>query len=114
MIDNYTSLIYGWKISKSNINKFEHELEKVNENWYDDLQEYIIQDHMCGNYLYFGAILAHYDVEEGDDDLVIDDKLISSATKAYNDFINKNPEIDKIFKKYAKGNPQLYLFQNIW
>ncbi len=113
MIDNYTSLIYGWKISKSNINAFEHELEKINENWYDNLQKYIIQDHMCGNYLYFGAILAHYDCND-ENELIINDKLIKSATKAYNDFVNNNSEIDKVFKKYAKGKPQLYLFQNIW
>ena len=113
MIDNYTSLIYGWKLTGDKMDKFEEAMEEINEDWFDDAENVVIKDHMCGNYIYFGAILAHYDSNE-ENELIIDSKLINKVTKSYNDFIKKNPNIDKIFSKYAKGKPQLYLLQNIW
>lgn len=113
MIDNYTSLIYGWKLTGENVDKFEKAMEEINEDWFDIGQNVVIKDNMCGKYIYFGAILAHYDSDE-ENELVIDNKLINKVTKAYNNFIKKNPDIDKIFKKFEKGKPQLYLLQNIW
>lgn len=113
MIDNYTSLIYGWKLTGDNIKKFENEMEDIDDDWISITDKVVIKDHMCGQYIYFGAILAHYDSNE-ENELVIDDKLIKKSTKSYNDFIKDNPKIDKIFSKYAKGKPKLYLLQNIW
>lgn len=113
MIDNYTSLIYGWKLTGDNITKFENEMEDIDDDWVGITDKVVIKDYMCGEYIYFGAILAHYDSNE-ENELVIDDKLIKKSTKSYNDFIKKNPNIDKIFSKYAKGKPKLYLLQNIW
>lgn len=113
MIDNYTSLIYGWNLTGDKMDKFEADMEKINEDWFDDVQQFVIKDHMCGKYIYFGAILAHYDSNE-ENELIIDDGLIKDVTKSYNDFIKNNPKIDKIFSKYGKGKPQLYLLQNIW
>lgn len=113
MIDNYTTLIYGWKLTGENMDKFENAMEEINEDWFDNVQNVVIKDHMLGKYIYFGAILAHYDSDE-ESELVIDSKLINKVTKSYNDFIKKNTEIDKIFKKFEKGKPQLYLLQNIW
>lgn len=113
MTDNYTSLIYGWKITGENMDKFEKDMGEIHDDWIDDVQNVVIKDYMCGKYIYFGAILAHYDSDE-ESELIIDNKLINKATKSYNNFIKKNPDIDKIFNKYAKGKPQLYLLQNIW
>ena len=112
MIDNYTSLIYGWKLTGDKIDKFENDMSCINDDWFDKVQDVVIKDHMCGKYIYIGAILANYDSYE-ENEIIINDKLVSNSTKTYNNFIKKNPDIDKIFSKYLKGKPQLYLLQNI-
>ena len=121
---NYTKVIYGWKVTGKKIDKIQEELETVCEEVYhNDLYNivdgYIIEDTMCGEYFYFGALLGSmdvYDCERGADyEIIITDKLVDKVTSAYNQMLKDYPEIEKIFKKYSKDKkPQLYVMQNIW
>lgn len=123
-LDNYTRVIYGWKVTGKKIDKIQEELETVCEEIYhNDLYNivdgYIIEDTMCGEYFYFGALLGSmdvYDCENGADyEIIITDKLVNKVTSKYNQMLKDYPEIDKIFQKYSKDKkPQLYVMQNIW
>lgn len=115
MIDNYTIVIYGWEIEGNDeVRKIGKKLEKVNEEYLDKFQNIIIEDTMCGNYLYFGAILVNYDAREDPDPVVINSELITEATSEYNKIIEENPELKKVLKKYTKTPAQLFVFQHIW
>jgi hypothetical protein len=123
-LDNYTRVIYGWKVTGKKIHKIQEELETVCEEIYhNDLYNivdgYIIEDTMCGEYFYFGALLGSmdvYDCERGaDNEIIITTELVDKVTSAYNQMLKDYPEIEKIFKKYSKNKkPQLYVMQNIW
>lgn len=113
MIDNNTVVLFGWKVTEKQVNKLRNELDVWDEDYYDKIQNIIIEDTMCGNYIYFGAILAKYDVKEGGE-VIINDKNIKIATNKWNSFIKENPEFNKIIESYKRGEPQLYVFQNIW
>lgn len=113
MIDNYTTVIYGWKITgRNNVHKFINELECWDDEYYDKVDNIIVEDTMCGEYIYFGAIISHYDANEGGE-VIINNKNIKIATDKWNNFIKENPEFNKIIESYKKGEPQLYVFQNI-
>lgn len=117
MIDNHTIVLYGWKVEgKDKSTKFENECEEVDEDFWDKfLDEVFISDTMCGNYTYFGAILAEYDVDDDDEgEVIIDDTLVKKCTSKYNKFIADNPELAKVFDKYKDGEAKLYVFQHIW
>ena len=115
MLDNHTIVIYGWKIEGSDeVRKINRKLEKVDEEYWDKFQNIIIDDTMCGNYLYFGAILVNYDAGGDPDPVVINSELIAEATSEYNKIIEENPELKKVLKKYTKTPAQLFVFQHIW
>ena len=117
MIDNHTIVLYGWKVSgKDKSSEFENACEDVDEDFWDKfLDEVFISDTMCGNYTYFGAILADYDVDDdAEGETVIDNDLVKKCTAKYNKFIVENPELAKVFDKYKDGEPKLYVFQHIW
>ena len=123
-LDNYTRVIYGWKVTDKQVDKIQKEIEDKCENVYRDdmyniIDECYVDDSMCGEYFYFGALLGSidvYDAERGaDNEIIINDKLINKATSKYNKMLKDYPEIEKIFKKYSKNKkPQLYVMQNIW
>ena len=114
MIDNYTTVLFGWKVSgREKVNKIDRDLNKFDDEYYDHFQDILVEDTMCGNYLYFGAILARYDVSD-EEEIVINTELITKSTSVYNNIIKENPKLSKIFDKYKEGDPQLYVFQNIW
>lgn len=113
MLDNNTVVIYGWKVDGDIKSDFQQELYDFDEDYFDKYQDIFVEDTMCGDYIYFGAILAQYDAEEGGE-VIINSKLIDKATSRYNKIIKDNPELDKILNEYKEGEPQLYVFQNIW
>lgn len=123
-LDNYTRVIYGWKVDGKKVSNIVKEIETVcDEEYHDDIYNIIdgcyIEDTMCCEYFYFGALLGSidvYDAENGGNmEITVTQELIDKATKKYNDMINKYPKIDKIFNKYTKKQkPQLYIMQNIW
>lgn len=118
-LDNYTRTVYGWKIEgRKKVKEFEEELEKINENYYDDYIDFFIDDYMCGEYIYFGAQLVKYDADEGGE-VIINNKLINKATSDYHNFLKEHPELDKFLQSQIGINttskePQLYVFQQIW
>ena len=117
MIDNHTVVLYGWKVDgREKVSELENKLDEVYEDWWDEfINEYFIADSMCGNYMYFGAILADYDVEFDDDpEVIIDDNLIKTSTAKYNNFITEHPEVSKVFDEFKDGEAKLYVFQHIW
>lgn len=114
MIDSYTNVIYGWKLTGDVVDKFKNEMNEFNEEWSDIYQNFFIEDYMCGNYIYFGAILGRFDEAGDGGEIIIESKLIKSSTNSYNKFIKDNPEIEKIIKKYTKKKPQLYVMQQKW
>ena len=117
-LDNYTRVVYGWKIEGSkNVEKFEKGLEKINENYYDDYFDFFVEDTMCGDYIFFGAHLVNYDVDEGGEE-VINTKLINEATDEYHKFLKDYPELDEYLNKQigkltTSKDAQLYVFQQI-
>ena len=115
MIDNHTIVIYGWKIEGSDeVRKIDKKLEKIDEEYLDKFQNIMVDDTMCGNYLYFGAILVNYDANDDPDPIVINSELITEATSEYNKTIEENTELKKVLKKYTKTPAQLFVFQHIW
>ena len=115
MIDNHTIVIYGWKIEGSDeVRKIGKKLEKVDEEYWDKFQNIMVDDTMCGNYLYFGAILVNYDAGDDPEPVVINSELITEATSEYNKIIEEHPELKKVLKKYTKTPAQLCVFQHIW
>ena len=111
-LDNYTKVVYGWKITdKNKLKQIEDDLENWNEDYF--CEDFIVDDTMCGNYIYFGAILTSYDADEGGE-VIIDDELIKTKTKEWNDFLKDNTEFKNIIEKYKEGDPKLYVFQQIW
>lgn len=118
-LDNFTKVIFGWKIEgKENAEKFQNDMDKLNEDWYDEYQDVISEDTMCGNYIFIGAELVSYDADEGGEE-VINDKLIKKSTSTYNKFMNSHPEFNDIVKNYigtltTSKEPQLFVFQQIW
>ena len=116
MIDSYTKVIYGWKLTGDNVGKIQEELENIDEDYINILDSFIIEDPMCGNYFYFGALLGSFDNDFGDDDaeIKVDEKLVEKYTSKYNKMLEDNPKIDKVFKKYQKEKPELYIMLNKW
>lgn len=118
-LDNYTRTVYGWKIvGRKKVKEFENELEKINENYYDDYIDFFIDDYMCGEYIYFGAKLVRYDADEGGE-VIINNELIKKKTDEYHKFLKDHPELDKFLQTQIGINttskePQLYVFQQIW
>lgn len=116
MLDNKTVVIYGWKLTGKTKDKFQDSLEAIDENYYDLLanSNVYVDDTMCGEYIYVGAVLANYDADEGDY-VIINDKLIKKCTDNYNKFINTHEQYKELFNKTFKNKePQLYVFQNIY
>ncbi|MBR6907798.1 hypothetical protein IKN40_04860 [bacterium] len=112
MIDSYTNVIYGWKFIGEEVDKLKHELEVWDEDYMDNTQNICVFDYMCGDYLYIGARLGRFDNSEDNEEIIVNDKLINSSTKKFNDFIKDNPEFDNIIKDYIKDKkPQLYIMQ---
>lgn len=112
MINSYTNVIYGWKFIEEEADKLRHELEVWDEDYIDNIQNICIFDYMCGDYLYIGAILGKWDEDEDGGEIIVNNDLINSSTKFFNNFIKENPEFDNIIKDYIKDKkPQLYIMQ---
>jgi hypothetical protein len=115
MIDNYTVVLYGWRIEdQKEINKFVKKLEKIDEDYYDKFQNIMVEDVSAGGYFYFGAVLVRYDATDDPDAVIINSELINKATSEYHKTLEKYPELEKLFKKYTKTPAQLFVFQHIW
>lgn len=115
MLDYYTIVLKGWKISgSSKVSKVEKELELIDEDYMDTLESCIVTDSMCGEYLYFGVIISIYDSVE-ENEVIITDKLIEKATEKYNKLMSSHPDLELVLEKYkSQQSPQLFVFQNIW
>lgn len=112
-VDNMTKIVYGWKVEGyEQVETLKEKLEAINEDYYDF--DFFIEDTMCGNYFYFGAILGSYDAVWSPDEVIINDALSKRETNRYNRFIKDNPEIAKVLDEFKTGEPQLYVFQHIW
>ena len=117
-LDNYTRVIYGWKVDGSkNVKKFEKALEKINKNYYEDYCDFFVDDTVCGNYIYFGADLVNYDAHE-EEEIILNSKLIKEATDKYHKFLKEHPELDEFLNKQigkltTSKDAQLYVFQQI-
>lgn len=114
-LDNYTTLVYGWLVEgRENVKKFDKDLEEWDEDYFDKVQDVIVDDTMCGEYVYFGAIVARYDAEQDDEHHRIVDDLVENSANKWNKFIKDNPGFKEVIDKYKDSEPKLYLFQNIW
>lgn len=118
-LDNFTRSIYGWKIEgRENVQKFKKELENVNENYLYDYSDFLVTDCMHINYIYFGIHLVNYDTDE-DDEVIVDEQLITEATNNYYNFLKDHPELDEFLQKQigkttTNKKPKLFIFQQIW
>ena len=118
-LDNYTRVIYGWKIEgHKNVETFENGLEKINEDYYDDYFDFFTQDIMFGDYIFFGAHLVNYDANE-EEEVILNSKLINKATDEYHKFLKDHPELDEYLDKQigkltTSKDAQLFIFQQIW
>ena len=104
MTESYTYAIQGWKINNSNKEReISNELHDVaesvyNKDVYNILDEFIIDDLMSGQYLYFGAVLGRLDNKWGDKiDFTISTKLLAEKVSKFNKMCKDYPEIKKIF-----------------
>lgn len=112
MIDKETIVLYGWKIT-DNIDELQNELEIWCEDWIEETQDIIVDDPMCNNYIYFGAIIGKYDVIDGGE-IIVDNNLIKNAVYKWNKFLEINSEFENIILKYKNIEPKLYVFQRFW
>jgi len=113
-LDNFTKIVYGWKVEKEEAENLKNDLEVWDEEYYDQVQDVIVEDTMCGNYIYFGAIIASYDAVWDPEEVIVNDDLIKSQMKEWHKFLEKNPEFANLISNYQHGEPQLYVFQQIW
>jgi len=113
-LDNYTKIVYGWKVEDEERENLQNELEVWDEDYWDKVQDVIVDDTMCGDYMYFGAIIASYDAVYDPEEVIVNDDLIKSQLKEWDKFLDDNPEFANIISKYKHGKPQLYVFQQIW
>ena len=104
MIDSYTYAIKGWKITgRDNVHTIYTELDDIcssvygKEDIYEILDSFIIEDSMCGEYLYFGAILNYFNNNENSTDFIINTKLIAEKVSKFNKMCKDYPEIKKMF-----------------
>lgn len=104
MTESYTYAIQGWKINNSNKEReISNELHDVaesvyNKDVYNILDEFIIDDLMSGQYLYFGAVLGRLDNKWGDKmDFTVSTKLLAEKVSKFNKMCKDYPEIKKIF-----------------
>lgn len=115
-LDYRTVVIKGWKVAdRDKVTALISELESWDEDYYDHMDGLMVEDTMCGNYFYFGALLVYQDAVEGEES-IITDRLIKEKTKKWEDFIEKNPKFLEIVKYVGihMGEPQIYVFQHIW
>lgn len=114
-LDYRTIAIYGWKVKgNKNVRNLIDELEEWNEDYFDETDDIMIEDTMCGDYIYFGAILAYFDPTEDNQEVIINDDLIAKKTKKWNKYIKDNPKFLEIINKYKSGDAQLFVFSHIW
>lgn len=114
-LDYRTIAIYGWKVDgEDKVSDFIDSLEEWNNEYYEDCQEVMVEDGMCGKYVYFGAILAYFDPMDDEQEVIINDKLIDEKTKKWNKYIKDNPGFLEVINKYKNGEPQLIVFNHIW
>ena len=115
MINSTTYLIKGWKVTGDKADDIYEKLNEICEEEYnsdicDILDGFHISDSMSGEYFYFGAILGSLDNDEGyAGDIEITDKLIEEKFSKFDDMCEKYPKIAKVFGKYAKHEPKLYV-----
>jgi len=118
-LDNYTKVVYGWKITGKSVKNITEDLEDVcndeyDSDTYDILENFTTEDTMCGEYFYFGSVLICYDAKEGGCE-ILDDNLIKKKQKDWEEMLNKYPKIKEVFEYYKKDKkPQIYVFQHIW
>lgn len=113
-LDNFTKIVYGWKFEGQEMENLQNDLEEYDDEYYDKLQEFIVDDTMCGNYLYVGPVLESYDAVWDPKEVIINEELKNNGINNWETFNKENPKIAEIFNKYIKGEPQLYVFQQIW
>ena len=113
MIDREVYIINGWKVTgRENIRQLEDELYNINEDYTDDLDGFYVQDGMCGEYIYFGAILDSFDPDEDFADVVINEKLLFEK---YKKFLNENPKYAEVLKNYTNEEPpQVIVALHVW
>ena len=116
MIDSFTKVIYGWKVDdKKEVRHLSKELDTIcedvyNKDMYSIPDNFVIEDVMCGNYLYFGSILASWDNDSDNKSAAIDNELIAKEYGQYALLLEQYPQIAKVLKKYSKKQPpQLYV-----
>ena len=113
-LDNRTVAMYGWKVEgRDNVDKFQKDLEDWKKDYWNDIENFIIEDTMSWEYIYFGLELVYYNADEGGSE-VITKKLIHDKFKYWNAYMEGNPALNEIFNKYKNGEPQLYIFNHIW
>jgi len=114
-LDYRTIAMYGWKVEDvDKLEEMENDLEDWNEDYYDDLDDFLVEDTMMGRYIYFGVKLVYFDPTDDNQEEIIDEKLVSDAASKWNKYLKDNPEFEKIVNKYKNGEPKLYVFSHIW
>lgn len=111
MIDNYVKVIYGWKVPAVDVDKVKDQLGYDID---DALDEYIIYDYGQGLFLYIGAIIGEFDCDEDGGEILVTSKIAGPKINKFNAFMEKNPNVNKVFKKYMRKNAQLYVVQQKW
>ena len=116
MINRRVYIINGWKVTgRENIRQLENELYDINEDYTDDLDGFYIYDNMCGEYIYFGAILDRLDLDKDFGDVIINEKLLFDAAEKYKKFLNENPKYAEVFQKYINNEqPQVMVVLRVW
>ena len=114
MIDSYTKVIYGWKLTSTQVGKIQDELSNIDPDYIELLDGFIVEDTMCGTYFYFGAILGSFDNDDDNKEVVVTTKLAKQATDKYNIFLKEHADVSKVFNKYSKKAPQLYVVLHKW
>lgn len=115
MIDRKVYIINGWSVFGDNVAKMEQELYDIDEYYNDDIQDYFVYDTMCGEYIYFGAIIDSFNPDEDPLCITIDEKSIYDADQKYKQFLEEYPHYAEIFKKYANNQPpQVMVVLKTW
>ena len=52
-LDNFKKIVYGWKVEKEEAENLKNDLEVWDEDYYDQVQDVIVEDTMCGDYIFW-------------------------------------------------------------
>ena len=115
MIDRYVCLLKGWKITdREHIEEVKNVLEEV--GYYDNvdngLEDFIVDDTMCGNYIYFGTKALYQNANEDWSGVEVNTNLFNNGWDKFKKWVNTHRDVWQKLEPFCVEWPRTYLFMH--